>query len=199
MNAPSTPACTRVLTLPKFWTTQPVPQLGKSNRFSEMACLNNDLGDQPPAEDGYIEPTKKIEEVRQEPYPLPKDFEWSTLDLNDPKQVCPESIHFPYANIHSRSKRSMTYCRSTMLRMTRRLFVSSTALNSSNGKSRIPSLEIKHLHHVGHLNRRVTPKNGMSVSEFLQTRNLLPLSLVFRSPSACAKSELSRTPYPSWL
>jgi hypothetical protein len=27
------------------------------------------------------------EEVRQEPYPLPKDFEWTTLDINDPKQV----------------------------------------------------------------------------------------------------------------
>ncbi|KAG8217840.1 N-myristoyl transferase [Butyriboletus roseoflavus] len=55
----------------KFWATQPVPQ----------------LGDEPPAEDGYIEPTKAVEEVRQEPYPLPKDFEWSTLDLNDPKQI----------------------------------------------------------------------------------------------------------------
>ncbi|KAG9318813.1 acyl-CoA N-acyltransferase [Chiua virens] len=55
----------------KFWATQPVPQ----------------LGDQPPAEDGYIEPTKVINEVRQEPYPLPKDFEWSILELNDPKQI----------------------------------------------------------------------------------------------------------------
>ncbi|KAI9570484.1 N-myristoyl transferase [Boletus coccyginus] len=55
----------------KFWATQPVPQ----------------LGDGPPTEDGYIEPTKAIEDVRQEPYPLPKDFEWSILDLNDPKQI----------------------------------------------------------------------------------------------------------------
>ncbi|KAG6376461.1 N-myristoyl transferase [Boletus reticuloceps] len=55
----------------KFWATQPVPQ----------------LGDQPPIEDGYIEPTKAIKDVRQEPYPLPKDFEWSILDLNDPKQI----------------------------------------------------------------------------------------------------------------
>ncbi|KAJ7046884.1 N-myristoyl transferase [Mycena alexandri] len=55
----------------KFWATQPVPQLGEG----------------PPLDDGYIEPSKPREEVRQEPYPLPKDFEWSTLDINDPKQA----------------------------------------------------------------------------------------------------------------
>lgn len=54
----------------KFWATQPVPQLGEG----------------PPLDDGYIEPSTSREEVRQEPYPLPKDFEWSTLDINDPKQ-----------------------------------------------------------------------------------------------------------------
>ncbi|KAJ7709813.1 N-myristoyl transferase [Mycena rosella] len=54
----------------KFWATQPVPQLGEG----------------PPIDDGYIEPSKPREEVRQEPYPLPKDFEWSTLDINDPNQ-----------------------------------------------------------------------------------------------------------------
>ncbi|KIJ16792.1 hypothetical protein PAXINDRAFT_131704 [Paxillus involutus ATCC 200175] len=55
----------------KFWVTQPVPQ----------------PGEEAPVEDGYIEPTKAIEDVRQEPYPLPKDFEWSILDINDPKQI----------------------------------------------------------------------------------------------------------------
>ncbi|KAH9483926.1 Glycylpeptide N-tetradecanoyltransferase [Psilocybe cubensis] len=54
----------------KFWSTQPVPQLGEG----------------PPTEDGFIEPSKPREEVRQEPYPLPKDFEWSTLDIKDPAQ-----------------------------------------------------------------------------------------------------------------
>ncbi|KAJ6496956.1 N-myristoyl transferase [Mycena vitilis] len=54
----------------KFWATQPVPQLGEG----------------PPLDDGYIEPSKPRDQVRQEPYPLPKDFEWSTLDINDPKQ-----------------------------------------------------------------------------------------------------------------
>ncbi|KAF9075181.1 N-myristoyl transferase [Rhodocollybia butyracea] len=55
----------------KFWSTQPVPQMGEG----------------PPEADGYIEPSKPAEEVRQEPYPLPKDFEWTLIDINDPQQV----------------------------------------------------------------------------------------------------------------
>ncbi|THH10777.1 hypothetical protein EW145_g1082 [Phellinidium pouzarii] len=55
----------------KFWATQPVPQLGEG----------------PPAEDGYIEPPVPREKVRQEPYPLPRDFEWSTIDLDNPNQI----------------------------------------------------------------------------------------------------------------
>ncbi|KAH9177748.1 N-myristoyl transferase [Lactarius sanguifluus] len=52
----------------KFWATQPVPH----------------YGDSAPEEDGYIEPSKPREEVRQDPYPLPKDFEWSILDITEP-------------------------------------------------------------------------------------------------------------------
>ncbi|KDQ61034.1 hypothetical protein JAAARDRAFT_124146 [Jaapia argillacea MUCL 33604] len=55
----------------KFWATQPVPQLGEEG----------------PTDDGYIEASKPREEVRQDPYPLPKDFQWSTIDLNDPNQL----------------------------------------------------------------------------------------------------------------
>ncbi|KAJ7063825.1 acyl-CoA N-acyltransferase [Mycena amicta] len=54
----------------KFWATQPVPQIGEG----------------PPLDDGYIEPPKPREELRQEPYPLPKDFEWTTVDITDPAQ-----------------------------------------------------------------------------------------------------------------
>ncbi|KAJ7243575.1 Myristoyl-CoA:protein N-myristoyltransferase, N-terminal domain-containing protein [Mycena haematopus] len=54
----------------KFWATQPVPQ----------------IGDEPPLEDGPIEPSKPREEVRQEAYPLPNDFEWTTVDIMDPTQ-----------------------------------------------------------------------------------------------------------------
>lgn len=55
----------------KFWATQPVPQ----------------LGDEASLDDGFIEPNKSREEVRQDAYPLPKDFEWSILDINDSKQI----------------------------------------------------------------------------------------------------------------
>ncbi|KAF9535250.1 N-myristoyl transferase [Crepidotus variabilis] len=54
----------------KFWSTQPVPQPGEG----------------PPEADGYIDPSKPPEEVRQEPYQLPEHFEWSTLDIDDPVQ-----------------------------------------------------------------------------------------------------------------
>ncbi|EIW85083.1 N-myristoyl transferase [Coniophora puteana RWD-64-598 SS2] len=55
----------------KFWATQPVPQLGEGA----------------PEEDGCIEPSRPREEVRQDPYPIPKEFEWSVLDINDPKEI----------------------------------------------------------------------------------------------------------------
>ncbi|KAI0041127.1 N-myristoyl transferase [Auriscalpium vulgare] len=55
----------------KFWATQPVPH------------SNEDRGE----EDGFIEPSKPREEVRQDPYPLPKDFEWSIIDIVDPVQI----------------------------------------------------------------------------------------------------------------
>jgi hypothetical protein len=44
-------------------------------------------GEGAPEEDGPIEPSKPSNEVRQEPYPLPKDFEWSFVDIGDEAQV----------------------------------------------------------------------------------------------------------------
>ncbi|KAF8710687.1 Glycylpeptide N-tetradecanoyltransferase, partial [Rhizoctonia solani] len=44
-------------------------------------------GDAPPTEDGPIEPSKPREEVRQDPYPLPSGYEWSTVDIEDPAQA----------------------------------------------------------------------------------------------------------------
>ncbi|TBU35738.1 N-myristoyl transferase [Dichomitus squalens] len=55
----------------KFWSTQPVPQLGEA----------------PPEADGPIEPSKPASEVRQDPYPLPKEFTWSFLDINDTAEL----------------------------------------------------------------------------------------------------------------
>ncbi|KAI9508279.1 N-myristoyl transferase [Russula earlei] len=55
----------------KFWATQPVPHYDDVN----------------PEEDGYIEPPKTREEVRQDPFPLPKDFEWTFIDVVDTAQL----------------------------------------------------------------------------------------------------------------
>ncbi|KAJ7581232.1 N-myristoyl transferase [Mycena floridula] len=55
----------------KFWATQPVPQLGEG----------------PPLEDGYIEPSQPRDQVRQEPYALPNDFEWTQIDIQDAVQL----------------------------------------------------------------------------------------------------------------
>ncbi|KAI0064592.1 N-myristoyl transferase [Artomyces pyxidatus] len=60
-----------VHTLLQFWGTQPVVH----------------YGEQPKPQDGFIEPSKPREEVRQEPYPLPKDFEWSTMDIEEDSQI----------------------------------------------------------------------------------------------------------------
>ncbi|EIN07254.1 N-myristoyl transferase [Punctularia strigosozonata HHB-11173 SS5] len=65
----------------KFWGTQPVPQLGG------VRVTVHDVCEEPPLADGYIEPPKPREEVRQEPYPLPKDFTWSLMDISDSVQL----------------------------------------------------------------------------------------------------------------
>lgn len=41
-----------------------------------------------PTDDGPIEPSVPREEVKQTPDPLPKDFEWCTVDTTDEAQVC---------------------------------------------------------------------------------------------------------------
>jgi hypothetical protein len=66
-----------------------VPQIGMTKyRNMYMDLLTYYTGeDQKPEEDGFIEPSKPRDEVRQEPYPLPKDFEWCTVDITDAKQV----------------------------------------------------------------------------------------------------------------
>lgn len=53
----------------KFWSTQPVPK-----------------HDDVITEDGPIE-TKKVEDISTTPYPLPKGFEWSIVDLTDKAQL----------------------------------------------------------------------------------------------------------------
>ncbi|CAG8550256.1 8886_t:CDS:2 [Funneliformis mosseae] len=50
----------------KFWSTQPVPKHGETVE-----------------DDGPIEPNTPHDQIRKEPYVLPKEFEWTTLDLNN--------------------------------------------------------------------------------------------------------------------
>jgi len=57
----------------KFWKTQPVPQ-GDPNKVEEL-------------KEGPLEPDKKPDQVRKEPIDLHKDFEWCTIDLNDPLEL----------------------------------------------------------------------------------------------------------------
>ena len=52
----------------KFWETQPVPKI-----HEKVEHLVNES----------IEPEKKPEELKREPYSLPEGFEWKTLDIDD--------------------------------------------------------------------------------------------------------------------
>ena len=45
------------------------------------------VGEGPPLGDGFIESSLPREQVRQDAYPLPKEFEWCIMDLNDSQQV----------------------------------------------------------------------------------------------------------------
>lgn len=53
----------------KFWSTQPVPKLHEN-----------------PTEHGPIE-TKTVEEVMKDPYPLPSQFYWDSIDMKNEEQA----------------------------------------------------------------------------------------------------------------
>lgn len=50
------------------------------------------LGEEPPIVDDHVEPPTPLEEVCKEALPLPKDFEWTTLNISDPKEVYMSSV-----------------------------------------------------------------------------------------------------------
>lgn len=54
-------------------------------------------GEGAPMEDGAIEPSKPASEVRQNAYPLPKEFEWSVVDVTNDAEVINNfpSCHIP--------------------------------------------------------------------------------------------------------
>ena len=64
----------KAITDHKFWKTQPVTK-------PDDAPLRSS------AEEGPIEPNQPPHLVKQEPYPLPADFEWVTVDIDDAEQV----------------------------------------------------------------------------------------------------------------
>jgi len=55
----------------KFWDTQPVPKIDQGTVTTE----------------GAIDREKTVEEVRKEPYGLPRGFEWASMNVNDPAQI----------------------------------------------------------------------------------------------------------------
>jgi glycylpeptide N-tetradecanoyltransferase len=97
--------------------------------------LKRYVGEGPPLDDGYIEPSVPREQVRQEPYPLPKDFEWSTVDIADPQQVSISlgmdfgRLPFPFC----RTRKSMTFFLSITWRTMLHYSDSNIARNSCDG------------------------------------------------------------------
>ena len=61
-----------------------------------LLYLIKSLGEGPPTEDGYIEPSVPREQVRQDPYPLPSEFIWSVIDLQDDAQVGQKYLNSHY-------------------------------------------------------------------------------------------------------
>lgn len=53
-----------------FWSTQPVPKLDEKVTTNEC-----------------IEPNKKVDELRADPYTLPGGFKWVTMDLNNANEL----------------------------------------------------------------------------------------------------------------
>jgi glycylpeptide N-tetradecanoyltransferase len=56
----------------KFWSTQPVPKF--SEAVEEVKA-------------GPIDAAKRVDEVRQEPYPLPASFEWVSCDVSSDTEL----------------------------------------------------------------------------------------------------------------
>ena len=61
----------------KFWSTQPVPKIDEEVTTNEA-----------------ITPNIPPEDLRHEPFSLPADFQWDTLNIDDPLVVCPLIVGF---------------------------------------------------------------------------------------------------------
>ncbi len=72
-------------TFHRFWDTQPVPRPG-INTNNDDKSNSNEIIDYSKYV-GPIDTLKTPDDVRKEPYPLPKGFGWCVVDLNDPAQL----------------------------------------------------------------------------------------------------------------
>jgi hypothetical protein len=87
--APSQP------TTHKFWSTQPVPQQHHQHQHQQQQQQQLQLQEEPVESSnkspiisyGPIEPNKPLDQVRQDPYKLPHDFEWCLIDISQPDQL----------------------------------------------------------------------------------------------------------------
>jgi glycylpeptide N-tetradecanoyltransferase len=69
----------------KFWKTQPVPQFGEL--FTLYSSTSDFSEDADPQENTYIEAPIEVNRVRQEPYAVLKEFEWSDINIQDEGQL----------------------------------------------------------------------------------------------------------------
>lgn len=70
-----------------FWKTQPVPAYSKYNNLLSTIYLTFRIVAEEIVESGPIEPDTPFDQIRKEPLPLPKDFEWAEINMEDEKEV----------------------------------------------------------------------------------------------------------------
>jgi hypothetical protein len=91
------------------------------------------------AEEGPIEANVPPQKVKQEPYPLPNDFEWITVDIDDQEQVRRGNLQMAgdariLTGSHHSSRKCMICFRVITSRMSIRHCDSTTPLSSCIGE-----------------------------------------------------------------
>jgi hypothetical protein len=69
-----------------------------SSSLSYAIVAHTSSGEGSPQVDGAIEPSKPHDEVRKEPWSLPREFQWTTIDIADPNQVSKLIVYEPNIN-----------------------------------------------------------------------------------------------------
>lgn len=72
----------------KFWNTQPVPSIGNRKNTCIVSILYNwHVIDEEIVESGPIEADIPFDQIKKDPLPLPKEFEWCEINMEDEKEV----------------------------------------------------------------------------------------------------------------